>query len=821
MARFWLPVLILQGLPTVSEATAAATTSRDSQAVLHIGGLNQVAACTSEDPGSSCDQQQEISFLQVSIEGFERKATFPDASKATVGRQITRQTASQFSPKPHKVEHSAILKDVRFWWCLAGLIFLVAIAVITVEISKSQDAAKEVSKEAMAEQAVEANNEAVSASEHAMPKDHYTGETMKQLCFCVIGLNAAQIFWGISQEYVMTATYIGENGKKDSIPSALFLVLCNRIMSVLFSAMLLGIRAKPFLFRGYRSSFFPAATNTVASWCQYWSLNYISFELQTAAKTAKLLPVVVISFFRGKQYSFQDFAEAITITASCIVFGLETETDSRGEHFASHAAIVGVALVAANILLDAMTPHLQDAMFKETPELDTVQATFAMSCFSVGMLLVVLLFSGSLFSSVRFLITHHDALLHIFVLSAGSTLTQYMISYTIKHFGPVVFASISSLRQVLSVLLSGVLFLHPISSLAWVTLIMMVGTVILRAWRFMPQGMPGRRAGSDDDAHIDFAALNPSHFLDFAPMLVCTLGIHVFYGSYGLLQEFLAYHTFESNIFRFPIFIVAMDHLAGAVLSFCMLTKQGFPIWNAGMWKTALPGATCMSASVLQHTALYSIAFPTLSLLKTVKIIPVMLVGSVFMGNRSYSKLDYAEALLITFLVSYFALYFESDSGHNESLMSHETVMALFLMLGYVLIDSFTSNLQDRVYQSHRLDPCQVLFGMESYSAVVSCVWVMLSGELPLIFNFLNADPAVVYYVLLLAISSAFGAYTCTLTVRQFGPAVFTLIMTSRQILSMVVSVIFFNHTVDPHRGICLAVVAFLIFTSTLRRAER
>eukprot|EP00930_Biecheleria_cincta_P092442 TRINITY_DN8235_c0_g2_i1.p1 TRINITY_DN8235_c0_g2~~TRINITY_DN8235_c0_g2_i1.p1 ORF type:complete len:815 (+),score=99.77 TRINITY_DN8235_c0_g2_i1:137-2581(+) len=814
MAKFLLPALMLQG-------TAAATLSMDSQAFLERGGA---VTCTSDDPGSSGDPELQISFLQVSLEGFERQSPPPDALKARVRWGL---------PKTHKVEHLPILKDARFWWCLAGLIILVAIAVVTIEVTQARDAAKEASKEASTEQAVEASNEAVSASEHTEPQDHYyAGENLKRLCFCVVGLNAAQIFWGISQEYVMTSSYTDGHGETVRMPSSLFLVLCNRLLSILFSAMLLGIRRKNYLFRGYRSSFFPAATNTVASWCQYWSLHYITFELQTAAKTAKLLPVVLISFFRGKKYSYQDIAEAITITASCVVFGLETETDARAENMVSRAASVGVALVAANILLDAMTPHFQDVMFKETPELDTVQATFAMSCFSAGMLLMALLFSGTLFSSVTFLFTVDNALLHIFVLSAGSTLTQYMISYTIKHFGPVAYAAISSLRQVLSVLLSGILFVHAISSLAWVTLLMMVGTVILRAWRFMLQGTQDHRAGSVG-ANVAVAALTPRYFFNRAPLLVCTVGIHVFYGSYGLLQEYLAYHTFNSKIFRFPVFIVAVDHLAGALLSFCMLTQQGFSVWDAAMFKTALPGATNMSATVLQHMALYSIVFPTQTLLKTVKILPVMIVGSTLMKNRSYSKLDYAEALFITCLVSYFALSFEHKSDkqweeietgpQSESwqLMSKQSVLGLVMMLGYVLIDSFTSNLEDRVYQIARLDPCRLLFGMESYSGVVSFIWVVLSGELPHIFSFVGETPGVCSYVALLAFSSAFGAYTCTLTVKYFGPAIFTLIMTSRQVLSMVLSVIFFGHALEPHRGICLAVVAFLIFTSTLRRAER
>eukprot|EP00930_Biecheleria_cincta_P092441 TRINITY_DN8235_c0_g1_i1.p1 TRINITY_DN8235_c0_g1~~TRINITY_DN8235_c0_g1_i1.p1 ORF type:complete len:822 (+),score=134.10 TRINITY_DN8235_c0_g1_i1:135-2600(+) len=813
--RFWLLVLLVQLLRSDGSTTSAATAavpSRNLLAVLDRGGLNEEVAS-----GNCTAEKHQVSFLQVSVEGLERKPELSilAALKAGFGRPTT---SSEPQRHQHRVQHMAILKDAHFWWFIAFLIALVAIAVVMVEVTKAREVAREIAKEgAPRESAPESSSEMEPSSDLAEEQESmFTSDTMKKLLFCVVGLNAAQIFWGISQEYVMTTTFTSKNGTEDKMPDPLFLVLCNRLLSILFSALLLGIREKPFYFKGYRSSIFPAATNTVASWCQYWSLDYISFELQTAAKTAKLLPVVIISAFRGKQYSLQDFAEAIAITASCFVFGLETETDSRKESFASQAAYLGVALVLANILLDAMTPHFQDVMFKETPELDTVQATFAMSCFSAVMLFVFLLASGSLFSCLNFMITHPDAGLQIFVLSLGSTLTQYMISLTVKLFGPVVYAVISSLRQVLSVLISGVLFVHPISDLAWVTLLMMVGTVIIRAWRSMPNSARVRHAGTS----AFLPRLLPQFFASFAPLLVYTVGIHVFYVSYGLLQEFLAYHTFNAKIFRFPVFIVLVDHAAGALLSFCMLTQQGLSIWGALTCKTALPGLTNMSASVLQHTALYSIVFTAQTLMKTVKIIPVMLVGSFLTKNRSYTALDYADGLFLTFLVSYFAWYFESDIDHDAGFTSHEAAVGLVLMLGYVLVDAFTSNLEDLAYQSARLDPSQLVFGMESVSAVVCLLWAILTGELLAVIEFLCEDLKVCSYVLLLAISAAFGAYTCALTVRYYGPAVFTLIMTSRQVFSMVASVIFFGHNINWHHGVCLMVVMLMILTSSLRRAS-
>jgi adenosine 3'-phospho 5'-phosphosulfate transporter B2 len=49
------------------------------------------------------------------------------------------------------------------------------------------------------------------------------------------------------------------------------------------------------------------------------------------------------------------------------------------------------------------------------------------------------------------------------VLSSAATIAQFFISYTIKAFGALLFATVMTTRQFLSILLSCFLFMHPLS----------------------------------------------------------------------------------------------------------------------------------------------------------------------------------------------------------------------------------------------------------------------------------------------------------------------------------------------------------------------
>ena len=68
-----------------------------------------------------------------------------------------------------------------------------------------------------------------------------------------------------------------------------------------------------------------------------------------------------------------------------------------------------------------------------------------------------------LFPTIDFLSRHPDCLWNIIVLSMAATVGQLFISYTIKTFGALLFATVMTTRQFLSILLSCFMFLHPLS----------------------------------------------------------------------------------------------------------------------------------------------------------------------------------------------------------------------------------------------------------------------------------------------------------------------------------------------------------------------
>lgn len=729
--------------------------------------------------------------------------------------------------REHKVQHIRLLNREGFWLLMGSVIFLVAAAVVTVEVNETRMGKEADEKRPLTRQHDgNGSNQYDATNDGAIPKKPAAKAftAIVQLSFCVAGLNVSMLLWGVAQEFVITNEYVDRYGVTSHMPSALFLVFCNRLGSVLFSGFLCYLLAEPVGLETFLAAGTPAITNLMASWCQYSSIEYISFPLQTTAKSAKLLPVLLINCLRGRRQTFLDFAEAVVITSAVVIFGLETD----GQEADVNVQGKGVALLLGMMLFDSVTPHMQDLLFQKFPNLLVIQATFSMSMFACVMSSVILMWDGHLTECISFMTGHPEAILHLLVLSLCSTLTQFLITYTIKHFGPVVFIIIVTTRQVISVCLSSVLFMHHVSLLACVAAVIVFGTVVVRAlWK-----LPG--AAEDAAAERSLANMDPSDAIpslefmvprslrgglanDSRQFFVCALAMHLPLCFWAVAQEFMATHTFGGKLFPSSLFIIALNRVTAVLFAVWVLRLRRLPIITTDIHLTALPGATNFIATAFQYQALYFLRFPEQTLMKSVKVIPVMLCGRLF-ANRKYHVLEYLEAGLITSLAGFFVWYFEQG---KDTLQEDVGIMpGVLLMLGYLAIDSLSNNIEDCVYQRSRVDPGQMLLGSELCSCVVSCSLLLASGQLMPSLRFLCVNNTAAMHVGVLAFASTCGAYACTVTIRLFGPAVFTMLMMSRQILSLVISVLLFQHRVDWLSCLCLVVLAMLVLTSSFRRVS-
>lgn len=184
-----------------------------------------------------------------------------------------------------------------------------------------------------------------------------------------------------------------------------------------------------------------------------------------------------------------------------------------------------------------------------------------------------------------------------------------------------------------------------------------------------------------------------------------------------------------------------------------------------------------------------------------------MQVG-IWLNGKSYPIVEYVEASLITAGVTMFSIAERSaPSGHSAS----DSSFGVGLLALYLCCDSFTSQWQSRVFKAYGIDQFQMMLGVNIWSMVFTGFTLYLSGEFFSSFAFMLADNTALLHMVVLSITSATGQLFIFYTLKEFGPVVFTIIMTTRQIFSLFFSLVLFGHSISAVGWISIIAVFVVV----------
>lgn len=246
----------------------------------------------------------------------------------------------------------------------------------------------------------------------------------------------------------------------------MFLVLNNRVVSMAIAALALLYK---------RTGVRPAAplpayaavsmSNVIATTCQYEALRYVSFPVQTLGKCGKMIPVMLWGrLMLGRRYGWLDYGVAAAVTGGATVFLLGGEVGAPSKHGApaKDTSLYGALLMVGYLGCDGFTSTLQDRLFKGYSMETFNQMLWVTTC-SALLSAAWLLGDNSMGQATAFVGRHPECLRAIWTLSVASAVGQLFILHTIREFGALVFATVMTSRQFLSILLSCIIFMHPLT----------------------------------------------------------------------------------------------------------------------------------------------------------------------------------------------------------------------------------------------------------------------------------------------------------------------------------------------------------------------
>ena len=267
--------------------------------------------------------------------------------------------------------------------------------------------------------------------------------------------------------------------------------------------------------------------------------------------------------------------------------------------------------------------------------------------------------------------------------------------------------------------------------------------------------------------------------------------------------------TYDGEKFKTSQFLVFVNRVLAAVIAFVYINLTTQPTHRAPLYKYSYASISNTLSSWCQYEALKFVSFPTQVLAKASKVIPVMVMGK-FVSNRTYPLSEYCTAALLSVGVGLFLL--AADPSAQKEHTTETTIAGLIILAGYMAFDSFTSNWQSEIFQSYKVSPVQMMFGVNLFSCILTIGSLLFRGVLVSSFVFLYNHLEFAFHVTLISVCSAIGQLFIFHTIQAFGPIIFTLIMTTRQALSILLSCLLYGHELTSQALIGVVIVFLALF---------
>jgi solute carrier family 35 (adenosine 3'-phospho 5'-phosphosulfate transporter), member B2 len=317
---------------------------------------------------------------------------------------------------------------------------------------------------------------------------------------------------------------------------------------------------------------------------------------------------------------------------------------------------------------------------------------------------------------------------------------------------------------------------------------------------------------------------NPDFYAQVLKFMFCFVGLQVSYLTWGYMQELIMTTEFTptprvpSGKFPSAAFCVFSNRFLAVIVAMIAVKYKHGSVFsnNTAPLMAFTPCALSNTmSSWSQYASLKYVSFPVQTVFKSSKIIPVMMMGKLLKGT-DYPLSQYLEASLITLGVAVFSIASKSSGKENST-----ELIGLIFLISYICFDSFTSQWQSKIYQQfgkQNVDQYQMMLGVNSSAICITTAGLILTGDFPIVWEFLAANPIVIRYNIITAITSASGQLAIFYTIKEFGPIVFTIIMTTRQMFSICISAVLFKHAISLKAFTGAALVFSVLFYQIQRK---
>lgn len=204
----------------------------------------------------------------------------------------------------------------------------------------------------------------------------------------------------------------------------------------------------------------------------------LSFPVCILAKSAKMVPVMIGQLLLGgSKYGTKDYVFAALVVLGTTILSLNKGSSSAQ----SFTTPLGLVFITLSLFADGITGGLQKRLKKEMEAHPPTTFDFVLfTNIAMGMVaLTIALLIGDVSKGVLFL--YENPLLQQMVMTVCllSTMGQFFIFYIVAHFDPMVCATVTTTRKMLSVMWSVATKGHAVSAHGYLGLMIAMSGILI------------------------------------------------------------------------------------------------------------------------------------------------------------------------------------------------------------------------------------------------------------------------------------------------------------------------------------------------------
>ncbi|CDJ66324.1 UDP-galactose transporter protein, putative [Eimeria necatrix] len=287
-------------------------------------------------------------------------------------------------------------------------------------------------------------------------------------------------------------------------------------------------------------------------------------------------------------------------------------------------------------------------------------------------------------------------------------------------------------------------------------------------------------------------------------------GIYIFFLMFGYYQEkiYSSRHPETGERFSYSCFLVLSACVSNTVFAFLLLLLQHrrralqllLQLSSSSIREIFLISLSYSGSMLFTNYALTHVNYPTQILVKSAKMVPVVVGGFVFFG-KTYPWQDYLSVVVVTCSLAAFQLCKSEGKAAAAAAAAaaagENSLLGLLLLCGSLLCDGLTGPRQDRLVAADKnINSILLMLVTNGFAAaVVAAAAAAAEGAAPLLF--LQQQQEAAAHLFAFCVCGSLGQLFIYQSLTHFGCLYTSLFTTIRKAASTVFSVYVFNHKLN------------------------